>query len=136
MQNRCFAPFLASVVLLCAGVASAQKPDIGSLQNARVAIETDGGKKELTFVAAPMPEEDLAALRDGTLSGAGLDVTDPEPLPADHPLWEMPNVIITPHVAARAALTSEQWKRLYHENLRRFAAGEPLLNVVDKQAGY
>ena len=78
----------------------------------------------------------LAALRDGTLSGAGLDVTDPEPLPADHPLWEMSNVIITPHVAARAALTREQWKRLYHENLRRFAAGEPLLNVVDKQAGY
>ena len=50
-------------MLLCAGVASAQKPDIGSLQNARVAIDTDAGKKELTFVAAPMPEEDLAALK-------------------------------------------------------------------------
>ena len=78
----------------------------------------------------------VAALESGTLAGAGLDVTDPEPLPAGHPLWEMPNVLITPHVASRAALTSAQWQTLYVENLRRFAAGEPLLNVVDKAAGY
>ncbi len=78
----------------------------------------------------------ITALKDGTLAGAGLDVTDPEPLPADHELWQQPNLIITPHVAARSALTSDDWSQLYRENLRRFALGEPLLNVVDKTAGY
>jgi phosphoglycerate dehydrogenase-like enzyme len=76
------------------------------------------------------------ALRSGHLAGACLDVTDPEPLPEGHALWAMPNVVITPHVAARSAVTDAQWKRLYVENLRRFGAGEPLLNVVDKAAGY
>jgi phosphoglycerate dehydrogenase-like enzyme len=78
----------------------------------------------------------LAALRSGKLAGACLDVTDPEPLPAGHPLWQLPNVVITPHVAARAELTGERRWILFRENLRRFDAGEPLLNVVDKQAGY
>jgi len=63
-------------------------------------------------------------------------VTDPEPLPAGHPLWAMPNVIITPHVASDAALTEERRWTLLRENIRRFGAGEPLLNVVDKRAGY
>jgi phosphoglycerate dehydrogenase-like enzyme len=78
----------------------------------------------------------VRALEDGHLAGACLDVTDPEPLPPGHPLWAMPNVIITPHVSGRSALTGEQWQALYLENLRRFGAGEPLLNVVDKKAGY
>ena len=78
----------------------------------------------------------LAALNDGRLAGACLDVTDPEPLPPDHPLWNLPNVIITPHVAADAPVTDERRWALLRENMRRFSAGEPLLNVVDKQAGY
>lgn len=78
----------------------------------------------------------VAALQSGQLAGACLDVTEPEPLPASHPLWNMPNVVITPHVASRAALTGKRWDALLHENLRRFGAGEPLLNVVDKAAGY
>lgn len=78
----------------------------------------------------------LEALADGRLAGACLDVSDPEPLPADHPLWKLPNVVITPHVAAVAELTEERASALFRENLRRFDAGEPLLNVVDKQAGY
>jgi phosphoglycerate dehydrogenase-like enzyme len=78
----------------------------------------------------------LEALERGHLAGACLDVTDPEPLPPDHPLWRLENVVITPHVAGRAALSSGRWRALYRENLRRFAAGEPLLNVVDKVAGY
>jgi phosphoglycerate dehydrogenase-like enzyme len=78
----------------------------------------------------------LRSLESGHLAGAGLDVTDPEPLPPDHALWRMPNVIITPHVAARSELTGDRWRALYVENLRRFAAGEPLLNVVDRKAGY
>ena len=78
----------------------------------------------------------LAALRGGQIAGACLDVTDPEPLPADHPLWKEPNVIITPHMAAAGEVTEERHRLLRLENIRRFAAGEPLLNVVDKKAGY
>jgi phosphoglycerate dehydrogenase-like enzyme len=78
----------------------------------------------------------LAALKSGKLAGACLDVTDPEPLPPDHPLWKLPNVVITPHVSSEAELTDERRFALLLENLRRFDAGEPLLNVVDKRAGY
>lgn len=78
----------------------------------------------------------VAALRDGRLAGACLDVTDPEPLPPGHALWSFRNVVITPHIAADAALTEERARRLSGENLRRFGAGQPLLNVVDKRAGY
>jgi phosphoglycerate dehydrogenase-like enzyme len=70
------------------------------------------------------------------LAGAGLDVTDPEPLPKGHPLWKLENVIITPHVAGRSDREHERYMALFKENLKRFSAGEPLLNVVDKQKGY
>jgi phosphoglycerate dehydrogenase-like enzyme len=78
----------------------------------------------------------IAALKEGRLAGAALDVTDPEPLPAGHALWSAPNVLITPHIAADGELTDQRWWALYKENLRRFGAGEPLLNCVDVQAGY
>ena len=78
----------------------------------------------------------VEALESGHLAGACLDVTDPEPLPSDHALWSMPNVVITPHMSGRSALTRERWNAVYLENLRRFGTGEPLLNVVDKAAGY
>lgn len=78
----------------------------------------------------------VAALESGRLAGAGLDVTAPEPLPADHVLWSMPNVVITPHVAGRAELTEQRRGAMYVEQLRRFAAGEALFNVVDRDAGY
>ena len=78
----------------------------------------------------------VAALKDGRLGGAGLDVTDPEPLPPDHPLWSSPNVIITPHVAA--GLEGDEVPRwiLARENLRRYAAGGKLLSEVDLKKGY
>ncbi|MEY4939367.1 MAG: hypothetical protein RIQ93_1102 [Verrucomicrobiota bacterium] len=78
----------------------------------------------------------VEALKSGHLAGACLDVTDPEPLPASSPLWEMPNVVITPHVAPNAEVTEQRSWTLLRENIRRFGAGEPLLNVVDKVAGY
>lgn len=78
----------------------------------------------------------IAALKEGRITGAALDVTDPEPLPADHALWSAPNVLITPHIAADGELTDQRWWALYKENLRRFGAGEPLLNCVDVKAGY
>jgi phosphoglycerate dehydrogenase-like enzyme len=78
----------------------------------------------------------VEALKSGKLAGACLDVTDPEPLPTGHELWAMKNVVITPHCAADSELTEERRRALYKENIRRFAAGEPLLNCVDKKAGY
>jgi cyclase len=77
-----------------------------------------------------------AALASKHLAGAGMDVTDPEPLPDGHPLWRMPNVVISPHVGAESpGLADRRW-RLWRENIRRFVAGEPLLGVVDKEKGY
>jgi phosphoglycerate dehydrogenase-like enzyme len=75
----------------------------------------------------------VEALRSGHLAGAGLDVADPEPLPPDHPLWSMPNVLITPHVAIYGTPYREKWEAMLIENCRRFAAGQRLLNLVDKK---
>jgi len=78
----------------------------------------------------------IAALKNGRVAGAGLDVVDPEPLPADSPLWHLPNVIITPHVSADTSVSQEQRNAVLVENLRRYAAGEPMLSVVDIERGY
>jgi phosphoglycerate dehydrogenase-like enzyme len=78
----------------------------------------------------------LAALTDGRIGGAGLDVTDPEPLPPDHPLWHLPNVLITPHVAAVTDLGEEPRWLIARENLRRYAAGGKLLSEVSVEKGY
>jgi phosphoglycerate dehydrogenase-like enzyme len=78
----------------------------------------------------------VTALRDGRLGGAGLDVTDPEPLPPEHPLWSLPNVIITQHVAALSDRVVERLFAVAAENLRRYLAGEPMLSVVDPERGY
>jgi phosphoglycerate dehydrogenase-like enzyme len=78
----------------------------------------------------------LSALRSGHLAGAGLDVTDPEPLPADSPLWSEPGVIVTAHSSGQTPSSWPRYEALLLENIRRFRAGEPLLNVVDKRLGY
>jgi cyclase len=78
----------------------------------------------------------VEALRGKRLAGAGLDVTDPEPLPGTHPLWEMPNVAISPHVGGQSPEARERQWRLWRENVRRFVTGERLLCVVDKERGY
>ena len=78
----------------------------------------------------------IAALKDGKISGAGLDVTDPDPLPKGHPLWDIPNVIITPHTAATSELKEERGWILMRENMRRYVAGEKMYSVVDVKRGY
>jgi phosphoglycerate dehydrogenase-like enzyme len=74
----------------------------------------------------------VAALRAGRLAGAALDVYEVEPLPANHPLWDFPNVILTPHTAGYAPVIAARHLAALVENVGRFARGEPLLNVVDK----
>lgn len=77
-----------------------------------------------------------AALTQGTIAGAGLDVVDPEPLPADSPLWQAPHLIITPHISANTAVADQTRDAILVENLRRYVAGEPMLSVVDISRGY
>lgn len=77
-----------------------------------------------------------AALRERKIAGAALDVFEKEPLPADSPLWDMENLLITPH---SAGLTDKLWERHYQQvtgNLRRYLSGQPLLSTVEKRAGY
>jgi phosphoglycerate dehydrogenase-like enzyme len=78
----------------------------------------------------------LAALKEELIGGAGLDVTDPEPLPPGHPLWTHPRVIITPHTAGGSPRRAQRAIATFCENLRRLRSGEPLLAVIDKEKGY
>jgi D-2-hydroxyacid dehydrogenase (NADP+) len=78
----------------------------------------------------------LAALQAGRIAGAGLDVTDPEPLPPEHPLWRSERVIITPHFSGGRPGYFEHVADIFLDNLRRYRAGEALRNVVDRAAGY
>jgi phosphoglycerate dehydrogenase-like enzyme len=78
----------------------------------------------------------IKALDSGKLKGAGVDVVDPEPLPAGNALWKFKNVIITPHIAGRSDMDRGRMLGTVQENIRRFADGLPLVNVVDKQKGY
>ena len=77
-----------------------------------------------------------AALQKGQIGGAALDVTDPEPLPPGHPLWDLPNCLITPHTADTEEMTQPLLANRITENVRRLAAGQPLIGLVDPDLGY
>jgi phosphoglycerate dehydrogenase-like enzyme len=76
------------------------------------------------------------ALRRGTIGGAALDVTDPEPLPDGHPLWTLPNAIVTPHVGNTPEMGRTLLAARVRDNVRRFAAGDDLLGPVHVELGY
>jgi phosphoglycerate dehydrogenase-like enzyme len=76
------------------------------------------------------------ALRHGVIGGAGLDVTDPEPLPPEHPLWSMPNCIITPHVGNTPEMAAPLLAARISENVKRWASGDELIGLVDTELGY
>jgi phosphoglycerate dehydrogenase-like enzyme len=78
----------------------------------------------------------LQALQSGQIAGAAMDVFEVEPLPADNPLWKLPNLIISPHVAGNSADYSEKAAQLFIENLKRYIARKDLLNLVDRTRGY
>jgi phosphoglycerate dehydrogenase-like enzyme len=78
----------------------------------------------------------VAALRGGALAGAALDVVDPEPLPAGHPLWDLPNVVVTPHNSGDFIGWRSEIVAAFTDNFQRWITGQPLQNVVDKKLGY
>jgi D-3-phosphoglycerate dehydrogenase len=78
----------------------------------------------------------VAALETGQLGGAGLDVTAIEPLPPDSRLWELPNVIITPHVGGQSATRIDDMTNFFCDNLQRYLSGRPLRNLVVKELGF
>lgn len=78
----------------------------------------------------------LRALQEGWIAGAGLDAHGQEPLPPESPFWDLPNVIITPHNGATTPKTRQRGIDIFVENLRRYQTGQPLINIIDKHAGY
>jgi len=124
----------ADFVVLAAPLTAETRGLIGREQLARMkpeAILINLGRGGL------VDEEALiAALGEGRIAGAALDVFREEPLPASSPLWEMPQVIVTPHVSGLGPRYWERAMDLFARNLHAWRAGEPLINVVDKRAGY
>lgn len=101
----------------------------------------DAMKTEAFFISvgrggSTVTDDLVVALKTGSIGGAGLDVTDPEPLPKGHPLWTTPRVIITPHTAGRSDKGRDRLYLMVKENLRRYVNGEPMLSVVDIDKGY
>lgn len=113
-------------------------PQTRGLIDARALAKLKPGAILINVARGPLViERDLVdALESGRLSSAAMDVTQEEPLPADSPLWELKNCIITPHVGGQSRLRIDQMTDFFCENLRRYQAGEPLNNLVDKQLGY
>src|ERR1017187_1874347 len=124
----------ADYVVLAAPVTDNTK----AIANAERLALMNPGACLINVGRGPLVDESAlaAALRDTKIGGAALDVFPKEPLAADSPLWDLPNLLITPHTAA---LTDKLWERqyaLFSENLRRYLKGEALLTVVDKRKGY
>lgn len=124
----------SDIVILCVPLNRWTKGMIAAPQLARM----KPGAILINVARGPVVvEADLVqALESRHLAGAGLDVTEIEPLPATSQLWELPNVIITPHVGAQAARRESDVTDFFCENLRRYAAGQSLVNFVDKDLGF
>ena len=124
----------SDIVILCVPLNAATQGMIAAPQLGRM----KPGALLINVARGPIVvEKDLvAALQSGHLGGAGLDVTEIEPLPVDSPLWDLPNVIITPHVGAQCSRRADTTTELICENLRRYFDGRPLINFVDKKLGF
>lgn len=125
---------MSDIVILCAPLTKQTKGMIDAVALAKMkpgALLINVARGQLVV------EQDLvAALRSGHLGGAGLDVAEQEPLPATSELWELPNVIITPHVGGQAGRRIDDMTRFLCQNLVRWQHGQPLKNVVDKRLGF
>ncbi|MGA8599338.1 MAG: D-2-hydroxyacid dehydrogenase [Bryobacteraceae bacterium] len=148
-EDKPFLPFLDSVVkpdqfddvIPKADVIFISAPDTPKSHKMMGTREFELMKKNSYFIAVSRGgiynmNGLVRALDEKRLAGAGVDVTDPEPLPKDHALWKFPNVIITPHIAGRSDQDARRMVGTIQENIRRFVDGRPLIDVVDKQKGY
>ncbi|MGO9028133.1 MAG: D-isomer specific 2-hydroxyacid dehydrogenase family protein [Acidimicrobiales bacterium] len=124
----------AQVVFLALALSPATEGIIGAAELARL----DGDAWLVNVARGRHVDTDalVDTLRSGSIGGAALDVTDPEPLPDGHPLWELPNCIITPHTADTIEMIQPRLAERIRTNVARFAAGEPLVGSVDPEAGY
>jgi len=119
-------------------LAAPLTPETHEMINARTLAMVKPGAWLINVARGRLIDERalLRALRDGPLGGAVLDTFHDEPLPADSPFYDEPNVIVTPHTSWSSGRVLDRSVELFCDNLRRFATGEPLLNVVDPSAGY
>lgn len=149
IEDKPFVPFLKKVVkpdelddvLPEADVVFISVPDTPKSHKMMGARQFQLMKKSSYFIAVSRGgiydmNGLVKALDERRLAGAGVDVTDPEPLPKNHALWKFQNVIITPHIAGRSDQDAPRMVGTIKENIRRFVEGKPLINVVDKQKGY
>jgi D-3-phosphoglycerate dehydrogenase len=109
----------------------------GMINSRRLALLPQGAVV-INVARGPLVVTDalVAALENGHLAGAAVDVTDPEPLPAESKLWSQPNVIITPHVGGQAASRIDDMTNFFCNNLTRYLSNNPLVNLVDKRLGF
>lgn len=148
-EDKPFVPFIKSVVkpdqldevLPQADVVFISVPDTPKSHKMMGAQQFELMKKNSYFIAVSRGgiydmNGLVKALDENRLAGAGVDVTDPEPLPKGHALWKFNNVVITPHIAGRSDRDEARMTGTIKENLRRFIEGKPLINVVDKKKGY
>jgi phosphoglycerate dehydrogenase-like enzyme len=124
----------AQVVFLALALTPSTTGIIGAAELAR--MDTSAWLVNVARGGHVVTDDLVRALQDGTIAGAALDVTDPEPLPDGHPLWALPNCIITPHTANTVEMARPAIERRISDNVRRFAAGVPLIGAVDPAAGY
>ncbi len=125
---------LVDIIILCVPLNASTQGMIGRQELSKM----KHGSIMINVARGPVivESEMIAALETGQLWGAGVDVTEVEPLPVESKLWDLPNVIITPHVGAQSAKRVDDTTDFLCENLRRYRANEPLLNLVDKQLGF
>jgi phosphoglycerate dehydrogenase-like enzyme len=148
-EDKPFLPFIQRVVkpdqlddvLPLADVVFISTPDTPKSHKMMGAREFELMKKNSYFIAVSRGGiYDMGglvkAMDEKKLAGAGVDVTDPEPLPKEHPLWKFDNAIITPHIAGRSDQDLPRMEGTIKDNVRRFLDGKPLINVVNKQKGY
>lgn len=122
------------ILVLCAPLTPSTRGMIGAAELGQM----KKGSLLVNVARGPLViERDLVtALESGHLAGAAVDVTEVEPLAADSALWNLPNVIITPHVAGQSKVRIDQMTDFFCDNLQRYQAGKPLRNLVDKQLGF
>ncbi len=124
----------AQLVVLALALTPETRGMVGAAELAE--MEPDAWLVNVARGAHVVTADLVGALRNGVIGGAALDVTDPEPLPPDHPLWDLDNCLVTPHTANTWDMAEPLFAGRIRENLERYTAGRPLVGIVDPSLGY